>query len=485
MSNLSELLPTGGGQNAVDFVASGTLSSGQTVALKSDGTVVAISATGSPQELGTPVTFTSGTSGSEYNSVAYDTANNKIIIAYRDNGNSNYGTAIIGTVSGTSISFGTAVVFESAATAYCSATYEASTETVVIAYQDAGNSQRGTAIVGTISGTSVSFGSPSIFASGATLFISSAYDSTNNKVVISYQDYGVSGYGRAIVATVSGTSVSFGSAATFESATTEYTSCVYSSTDEKIVISYKDSGNSSRGTSIVGTVSGTSISFGTAVVFNTGNCSQISSAYDSANNKVVIAFYLFNSGGRAVVGTVSGTSISFGSVATINGTSGFEESSTAYDTNSGSVVVSYKDVTNSNYATLAVGTVSGTSVSFATPTVIQAVSSGYFGSAYDSTAKKIVIAYRDNTNPFYGKSVVFSPISSNSSDFIGITSEAISDTATGAVNVYGGINEAQSGLTIGSDYYVQDDGSIATTSSAVKIGEAISATTINMMDLKL
>jgi hypothetical protein len=34
MSNLSELLPTGGGQNAVNFVASGTLSSGQTVALR-------------------------------------------------------------------------------------------------------------------------------------------------------------------------------------------------------------------------------------------------------------------------------------------------------------------------------------------------------------------------------------------------------------------------------------------------------------------
>ena len=43
MSNLSELLPSGGGQNAVDFIASGTLSSGQTVALNSDGTVSAVS----------------------------------------------------------------------------------------------------------------------------------------------------------------------------------------------------------------------------------------------------------------------------------------------------------------------------------------------------------------------------------------------------------------------------------------------------------
>ena len=71
----------------------------------------------------------------------------------------------------------------------------------------------------------------------------------------------------------------------------------------------------------------------------------------------------------------------------------------------------------------------------------------------------------------------------NSADFIGITAEAISDTATGAVNVYGGINEAQTGLTIGSDYYVQADGSLSTTASAVKVGQAISATTINMMDL--
>ena len=39
--------------------------------------------------------------------------NQKIVIAYRDNGNSNYGTAVVGTVSGTSISFGTPVVFES------------------------------------------------------------------------------------------------------------------------------------------------------------------------------------------------------------------------------------------------------------------------------------------------------------------------------------------------------------------------------------
>jgi hypothetical protein len=71
----------------------------------------------------------------------------------------------------------------------------------------------------------------------------------------------------------------------------------------------------------------------------------------------------------------------------------------------------------------------------------------------------------------------------NLANVIGLAAGAISNAATGTVNVYGGINEAQTGLTIGSDYYVQSDGSISTTASAVKIGQAISATTINMMDL--
>ena len=93
------------------------------------------------------------------------------------------------------------------------------------------------------------------------------------------------------------------------------------------------------------------------------------------------------------------------------------------------------------------------------------------------------MGYTDFSDSNYGKAFIFTPIVSNITDFIGITAEAIADTATGPVNVYGGINEAQSGLTIGSDYYVQADGSIATTVSDVKIGQAISATTINIRDL--
>ena len=76
---------------------------------------------------------------------AYDPTNQKTIIAYRDEGNSNYGTAVVGTVSGTSIGFGTPVVFESANSQQIGIAYDPSSTKMLIAYKDGGNSSYGTA----------------------------------------------------------------------------------------------------------------------------------------------------------------------------------------------------------------------------------------------------------------------------------------------------------------------------------------------------
>jgi len=64
-------------------------------------------------------------------------------------------------------------------------------------------------------------------------------------------------------------------------------------------------------------------------------------------------------------------------------------------------------------------------------------------------------------------------------DYIGIAEQAISDTATGTVTVMGGVNESQSGLTIGSKYYLDNSGSLTTTVTAGReVGRALSATDI-------
>ena len=208
-----------------------------------------------------------------------------------------------------------------------------------------------------------------------------------------------------------------------------------------------------NGQAIVGTVSGTSISFGSAVVFETRMTNYITSTFDSSNNKVVIVYY--DNGettlnyGKAVVGTVSGTSISFGSPVT------FESASTTYpsvtyDSASQRVVIAYKDNGNSNYGTAIVGTVSGDSISFGTPIVFESATSNYTSATFDSSNNKVVIAYEDDGNSDYGTAILVLILCNNQlncSNYIGIAAEAISNGATGKVNVAGGVNAGQTGLT--------------------------------------
>ena len=467
MSNLSELLPTGGGQNSVEFVASGALASGQTVALKTNGQVEAVSAL--TQSAGTPVVFEAADIGSGQGdpSIAFDSNSNKIVIAYTDVGNSSHGTAIVGTVSGNSISYGTAVVFEADTTTYPSVCFDSNSNKMVIAYRDGGASNHGKAIVGTVSGTSISFGTAVTFESANSDHISATFDSNSNKVVIAYGDDGNSSYGTAIVGTVSGTSISFGSPTVFESANSKQMSAIFDSSNNKVVIAYRDFGNSSYGTAIVGTVSGTGISFGSATVYSSASSDYISATFDSSNNKVVITYQDGSDHGNAIVGTVSGTGISFGTGVV------YEAAVTKYpaitfDSNANQVVISYSDNGNNDYGTMIVGTVSGTSLSFDSPVIF--AGSGYaryIGTGYDSNLNKVVTAYQDGNNSNYGTSVVIQTASSNNTSFIGITAGAISNSATGKVNVYGGINEAQSGLTIASDYYVQANGSLAAGATSI------------------
>jgi hypothetical protein len=393
--------------------------------------VIVGTVSGASISFGTPVSIDSSPFSGVSISAAYDSTNSRIVIAYADGNNSNFGTAIVGTVSGTSISFGTAVVFESATTTNISATYNSTSNRVVIAYQDQGNSNFGTAIVGTVSGTSISFGTAVVFESAATFYISATYDSTNNRVVIAYTDNGNSNRGTAIVGTVSGTSISFGTAVVFESALTLYSSATYDSTNNRVVIAYTNGDNSSYGTARVGTVSGTSISFGSAVVFRSAGTESISATYDSTNNRVVIA---------------------------------------------------YRDLGNSNFGTAIVGTVSGTSISFGTAVVFESAQTNFISATYNSTSNRVVIAYRDEGNSNYGTSVVFQTSGTNltSENFIGISSAAYTNGQTAAIQIVGSVDDAQTGLTAGQSYYVQDDGTLGLTPAAISVfaGTAVSATKI-------
>ena len=430
MSNLSDLLPAGASAKSITATDSGSgITSGKPVILETAGTVTQVVETS--DAVGTPVVYEAA--ATDYTAATFDSSSNKVVIAYQDEGNSNYGTAIVGTVSGTSISYGTAVVFESASTEYISTTFDSDSNKVVVAYRDSANSDYGTAIVGTVSGTSISFGTAVVYNSGTTDWISATFDSDSNKVVIAYRDIGAGSPfpGTAIVGTVSGTAISFGTEVGFNAATTAYISTTFDSNSNKVVIAYEDKGNSDYGTAIVGTVSGTSISFGSEAVFESAETEYTSATFDSIKNKVVIA---------------------------------------------------YQDDANSDYGTVVVGTVSGTAISFVTPVVFEASLTQYTSAVFDSDSNKVVIAYEDTGNSGYGTGVVFSVGGSNmtTSNFLGIADEAISASASGSIVVQGGTSAKLTSLTIGSNYYVQADGTFATSAGtpSVKAGLAISATSL-------
>jgi len=459
--------------SSVELTASSVIQAGNPVGLDELGkaSVITTVTDVNSRSFGSEVVFESA--DITFARSTYDSTNNKVVIAYSDGGNGSYGTAVVGTVSGTSISFGTAVVFESANSANIDITYDPTNERVVIAYTDYGNSSYGTAIVGTISGTSISFGTAVVFESASTNEpMSVIFDSTNNKVVIAYKDVGNSNYGTSIVGTVSGTSISFGTAVVFESALIRAISSVYDSTNERVVIAYGDRGNSDYGTAIVGTVSGTSISYGTAVIFESATTNNCSTTYDSTNDRVVVAYQDGgnSSYGTAIVGTVSGTSISFGTPVVFNNAE-TTDNSISYDSTNNQVVIAYRDDGNSNQGTVIVGAVSGTSISFGPEVVFNPASTFTPSALYDPTNNKLVISYSDVGNAYYGTAIVGGPATSTSptissqNNFIGSAQTTVASGEPVTINVPRSIGYSNTGLSTGYFYYVDPTTSGYTTAS--------------------
>ena len=417
--------------STVQLTAEGAITAGKPCIVEADGDVAQVAGNSASEAVGSAVVFQSQSIFDT--SVVYDVNADRVVIAYRNPDNSNYGTAVVGTVSGTSISFGTPVVFESASTNSISIVYDANAQKTVIAYRDEGNSSYGTAIVGTVSGTSISFGTPVVYASVNASFNSAVYDSNAQKIVIGYKNNTADNYGYGIV----------------------------------------------------GTVSGTSISFGTAAAYNSSSVSGISVAYDVNAQKIVIAYKDTASGlneGMAVVGTVSGTSISFGTPAEFDARSNF--ASAAYDATAQKVVIAYEDADGSDYGKVVVCTISGTSITFSTPYTFESASTESVAAAYNSSAGKVVIGYRDVGNSGYGTAIVYqTPYESTnltSENFIGFAENDCTDNGLATIQLGGAVNDKQTGLTAGQTYFLQTDGTIGTTadSPSVTAGTAVSSTEI-------
>ena len=489
MSNLSDLLPAGAGGKQVNFVASGTLPSGQTVALKTNGQVEAISLTSVSSSTASKQSLPSGATSTDYPHVVYDTVNDKHVFCYEDSGNTNALTALVATLSGTTFSFGTAVVVQAGhVDGYggVALTYDASAGKVVVYYSRNSDGQTGKARVGTVSGTSISFGTETTFVSSAEPNqMSAVYDVNAQKTAVFYRDSQNSSLATGIVGTVSGTSISFGSAVTISSTNAYDGVAVYDSLAQKIVWSFRNFANSSYGTAVCATISGTSISFGSLHVFQSVNASYIGSAYNSNAGKTITVYQnsTANRGYGAIL-TVSGTSITSAGQDSIN-TTQIATMAATYNVAADKVVVAYNDIAAGelylNEITVAAGGGSFTASAIAvSPSVSIDNTPQTVTAAYDSLAKKVVFNYLANSSLNNAQLRTTAFTETNYTSFLGITDAAISSAASGSVTIKGGISSNVSSLTPNATYYVQTDGTLTTTSSSVLAGKALSSTSINL-----
>jgi len=327
------------------------------------------------------------------------------VIAYSDYGNSEYGTAVIGTVTGNIITYGSEFVFNSYRTSGISiSSLDASH--FVIAYKDNdwNNYDCGTVIRGTVNGVNIIFDNEFFFNNYSTQNISITKLNTN-KFVIAYQD--LEHYlGKSIVGITSGSTISFGTEYIFNSSRITQTA-ISALNENKFAIAFEKptSGNTSESNCIVGDVSGTIISFGTKNTFNTNGSSSISLTTMDETDLIIAYSDEYNDlfYGTVVKGAVSGNTIIYGTKYIFNSEMTFSISPTSLNANQ--FIVAYRDYSNSEYGTAILGTISSNNISFGLEYIFNFGATPYI-SASSIDGSHFTVAYQDNSNSNFGTAII-------------------------------------------------------------------------------
>jgi hypothetical protein len=468
---VSQTAPSSSG--ALQAVASGSLSDGTKVIINANGTVSAVGFSPGAPTFGSKVVYRTGPSGTA-RVVVYDSFNQKVVV-------SAFNQVWVGTVSGSSISFGSPVTVPTVGgnnLAVSAAAYHANAQKIVFLCSDAAGTALGYGVVGTVSGSSISFGTPAVFNSSATANLRYAvYDPINQVVVFSYSISSVN-ESHVQAAAVSGTDVSFGTRVLVRNVNV-LAALSYDTNAQKIVAAYV--GASNFGRARVCTVTGTSISLGTDVTFNAAATSDITIVYDPNSQNHVIAFRDSNSFATARTATVSGTGFSFfGNKLTLNSIETYFTSA-VYDSFAGRCVLF--GLTNFSNSFAFVVSVSGTTITLNHAEIFNNGSATAFA-AFDASANRVVLAYADPVNSQADTSRVMEtapPVTNlTATNFIGISNGVYTGGQTATIQTVGSVDDAQSGLVAGQAYYVQPDGTLSTTPGVPSVfaGTAVSASNL-------
>ena len=477
-ANLTNLPPGG---NVIDLVADGAIAAGKACIVTSAGKAKQVgytytAVTSAPQN----VTENSITASFEGN-LTWSPQRNRLVLGRVITSNNNGGVNVCTpstTIGTNTFAVGGGHTYDTTASSTAQA-YDPDTNQVIFVWKDSGSSNYGKCILGTITGgpttyDSMSFGTEVTFETRACDSYNVVYDTYNNKVVIVYRND--TGVPTAIVGTVSGTSISFGTAVELtgtNSGGNEICAC-FDSSNNKVVAFFQNASDSDHGYGAVATVSGTSISWGTPVEFWAGAVSRVACTFDTTNNKTVTV-YRRNSDtyGYSKVGTVSGTSISFGAAIVYPSYIAVKGQSVCYEHLSNRIFIFCCSQTNSDNGRMVMGYVDGTQLTMVgTPRALQGNPEVMYSTNENwdlitlGSSGKIAGVCRFNSS---ANTVIFtfnavsaaSNFSTDNLNFLGFAEDAISDGNTGTIKLNGNVVGNQSGLTPGSRYTVDGDGNLS------------------------
>ena len=494
MSNLSELIPAGGGQNNTDFVADGAITSGKPVILNSAGTVTQVGYDVITDSIGSENNLNGSYSVQGDSVMAYDPVLNQTLFVFGDMENTQYGYARVLSISGSTVTLGTkALFFNTAGYQGGSVVNIGSGKYFIACTADVGGYMYGT--VASVSGTTVTFGTQIVINSAQTYLSKKglAYSSTTDAIAL-VGSYSTVNYLWRF--TVSGTTITNDTAAkvTLTSvlnnggSNSTHTQMVRNTTTDELFIAWRsDSGNNSYGGVVEMAAGGGGGSFtgGSAVLFSSNLKGMGGLVWDSTNDRYVVVYTLNTNTYQAYsVASTSAGVTTWGTETTFNSVVG-DANFISFDPRVSKVVTTLNPDSSPYPRNYVTGVVAGTSITWGTPATLTSASSSDLYQLYDSTLEKTLIVYKRSSRAY----LVIYEVGGNvtnltATNLLGIASAAILDTATGTINTWGSRNEVQTSLTIGSDYYVQEDGTITTASAspAQLIGEAITATQINIKD---
>ena len=460
-------------------IASGSITAGRGVCVADDGKLLPISGYKGLRGTQTPVG-----DQSNYQDIVYSTAADKFVLFYRDEGNGNVGKARVGT-QGTgankgTITWGAAVQFTSVSALQIRALYDSTNDKVAVLYRDGTSNNSGSVVVGSLSGSTLTFGSPVQNATdqGSMEYNSFCYCPTTDNYAIVFND-GATNKGWCRIGKYAATNSSTwpNNKVQFLNGQARETGCWYDTTANKLVIVTNNGASSNDGQAWAGTVSGDNVTFGSAQTYsNHSNDTMPTGVHDPDTGKNLICYKGDNSQGWTRTATLSGTTFTFGSEYRFcTDTISFPR--IGYDSaGSKKFLITYSPYRSSQqWGESIVATVTGTVITYAAKYEFSTDTGTHTtppGLAYSPDSQSFVAVYRGidfspTGSAYFVENIRDSNVTAG--NYVGIANASYTNGQTASTALPGAVNTAVSGLTVGQKYYVVADGTLSTTADDANI----------------